>query len=371
MNLMSNLEVKVSGAGISGLSAAITIAHNGKDVQIRDKASSIEEKVIRGINALRNYDSESDILDEYRKLGFTFNGFHPIYKQEIIISPSHYFNIKSESKPIFYTTPRGTNNSIDSSLLRQALALDIEVEWNSTFMNPNIIATGPTFNHCVGYGEHFIDVQDTSTITILQNAKYAPFGYACILPYSKNEATIVLGSFNPSKTSLAKNYQKMMNEVPQFKDFVKGASVEHQVRGYGNFGVPETAINTKKQLLVGEKAGFLEAFRGFGVHNAIMSGYASGLAIVNGVNYDDLWNNLLGKSLRRGMLRRITENKYGLSSEQILRELTKRVPSRVSLELFRSQLKTLEIEFSNNLDLSTLFQDLAQWNEKYPFINRT
>lgn len=370
MGLMSSLHVKISGAGIAGLSASITLARNGKFTRVRDNASSIEEKLIRGINALRNYNSETDILDEYRNLGFTFNRFHPIYKQRIIITPAKFFEIVSESKPIFYTTPRGTNDSIDSSLLKQAISLGVEVEWQSTFNNPNIIATGAAFNHCVGFGEHFIDVQDTSTITILQNAKFAPYGYACILPYSKNEATIVLGSFNPSQSSLRKNYQKMMIEVPQFKDFIDGASVKHQVRGYGNFGVPETAINTKNQFLVGERAGFLEAFRGFGIHNAIISGYASGLATLNGANYDELWQDLLGKSLRRGMLRRITENKYGITSERILTELTKKIPSHVSLKLFRSQLKNLELEFSNDLDLSVLFQDLAQWNEKFTFINK-
>lgn len=360
--------IKVSGAGIAGLSAAITAVQLGKEnVQVRDKAKSIETKISRGINALRNYNSRLDIIKEYQNLGFNLTGFHPIYKQILLLNPERYFEIQSDDKPIFYTTARGTDSSIDNVLLQQALSLNIEVEWNSTFDQPDILATGSKYNHCIGYGEHFVDVEDTSTILLLQNSKYCPFGYACILPYGKNEATIILGSFNPSRNvSLKRNYTWIIDEIPQFKEYFEGASVKHQLRGVGNFGLPDSAKNGS-MLIVGERAGFLDAFRGFGIHNAIISGYSAGLACANGTNYDDLWKEKLSKSLQRGILRRIAENEQKLGLEQILKKLSEKIEKQVSLGTFRNEFKKIEKKMLNNLDLPMFFKYLAEWNQKYPF----
>ena len=201
--------LKVSGAGISGLCAAITAGKNNTYVEVRDTASSIKEKSSRGINAIRNYDTEIDVLVEYRNLGFNLDGFHPIYNQIYATSTNKSIEIESEKRPIFYTTSRGNDGSIDHMLLKQAISEGIKVEWNSKFEKSDIIETGAKYNHCVGYGEHFVDVNDTSTIVIYQNPKYSPHGYICILPYAKNEATVILGSFNPQVySSISENYQR-------------------------------------------------------------------------------------------------------------------------------------------------------------------
>ncbi|MFX0173821.1 MAG: NAD(P)/FAD-dependent oxidoreductase [Candidatus Hodarchaeota archaeon] len=362
------MPLKVSGAGIAGLSVAITAARLTEEkVEVRDKAKSIENKISRGINAIRNYDSKSDIIEEYRGLGFKLDNLYPIYKQIYLLNPDSYCEIQSDYNPIFFTTARGTESSIDNMLLQQALSLDVEINWNSTFNHPDILATGPKYSHCTGYGEHFVDVEDTSTIIILQNSEYCPFGYACILPYAHNEATIILGTFNPNrKISVKKHYRLVMEKIPQFSEYVEGASVKHQLKGVGNFGLPNTAMNGSV-LMVGERAGLLDAFRGFGIHSAIISGYAAGLAYANGTSYDELWKQMLAKSLQRGLLRRLAENEQKLGSEQILSELLDKIPKQISLETFRSELKIQEKRMLNNLDLQLLFNYLSKWNQKYPF----
>lgn len=366
------MEIKIAGAGIAGLSAAITLKRlrNDFDISIRDKADSIKDKTTRGVNALRNYSEKIDIQKKYADLGFKLQNFHPIKRQMFLLSNGKYFDIESNEKPIFYTTIRGIKSSIDNMLLQQAIDLKINIQWNSTFKKEetDIFATGAElYSHCIGFGQHFIDVEETDTIIVLQNSKYCPYGYMCILPYSNNEATIILGKFNPNhKSQVKSDYNKALQEIPQFQEFIQGASAKYEVNGVGNFGIPSTTIN-ESSILIGERAGLLEAFRGYGVHNAILSGYAAGKSLANGSDYNSLQKKMLFRSLERGLQRRIAENELNLSSERILTELFDRIPNNVSWERFRSELKCLENELLEKLDSSILMNSVDEWNRKYPF----
>jgi flavin-dependent dehydrogenase len=365
------MEIKIAGAGIAGLSAAITLKQLRKDIDIsiRDNANSIREKIPRGVNALRNYSGETDIQKQYHDLGFRLDPLHPIMRQIFLLSENKFFEVESEDKPIFYSTTRGTKSSIDNMLLRQATKLEINIQWNSTYKRKktDIFATGAKYTHCIGYGQHFIDIEETNTIFVLQNSKFCPYGYMCVIPYSKNEATIILGNFNPNNRSkLKQDYKRALQKIPQFQEYIQGATIKHELHGIGNFGLPSSTVNGTT-LFVGERAGLLEAFRGFGIHNAILSGYAAGFSLANGSNYNNLWRKLLYKSLERGLLRRIAENEMNLSSERILNELYDRIPNHVSWEIFRAELKVIEKEFLETLDLPVLMKSLNEWINKFPF----
>lgn len=367
------MEKKIAGAGISGLSAAITLKNLRKDmnVTIRDRSSSIKEKLPRGVNALRNYGNNTDIQKHYQNLGFKIRNFHPITRQAFILGNNKSIEFESENKPLFYSIMRGTESSIDKMLIEQALELEIAIDWNSTYENeiPDIIATGAKYSHCIGYGQHFQDVEETETIYVLQNHKYCPFGYMCILPYSNNEATLILGNFNSSnKIPLKENYDRVLKDIPQFKEYTNGATVKYDLHGVGNFGIPSTSKNGSS-ILVGERAGFLEAYRGYGVHNAIISGYLAALSIVNGSDYDKLWKEMLHKSLEHGLMRRLAENKMNISSERILNKLYEKTTLLTSWDKFRSELKIMEKQFLRTVDLNALLGTMGEWNEKYKFIN--
>ncbi|MFX1535613.1 MAG: NAD(P)/FAD-dependent oxidoreductase [Promethearchaeota archaeon] len=360
--------IKISGAGISGLSAAITLGHNKRRVIIRDIASSIKEKTSRGINAIRNYKSDEDILKEYQKLGLNLKDFHPINRQIILVDAEKYIEVESEDKSMFYTIPRGREGSIDNMLFHQATSLNVKVEWNTTFKNPDILATGSKYSHCVGYGKHFIDVDDTSTIYILQNSKYAPYGYMCILPYSKNEATLILGTFKPGyNVDMKKKYEQVLKEIPQFRDYVQGATVKHKVEGFGNFGMPDTATD-KDRIVIGESAGLLEAYRGFGIHSAIMSGYAAGLALTFGTDYDELWRDMIGITLQRDLMRRLAENELNVNSEMILLNLIDKLPKQVTVDTLQYEKNKFERKLLNRLGLSDLNKYITDWNQKYQYV---
>ncbi|MFW9856134.1 MAG: NAD(P)/FAD-dependent oxidoreductase [Candidatus Thorarchaeota archaeon] len=369
--------IRIAGAGISGLSAAISIAQgdNGRHIEVRDKASSYHAKKARGINALRNYQSETDVLEEYRQLGFKFQKgsvFHPIHNQIYYIDSDHYFDVTSDKKPLFYSVARGTEESIDALLVEQAEKLGTDIRWGKTFTGeiPDILATGAKYKHCFGYGQHFVDVNETDTIIILQNSKYSPFGYACYLPSANNEASVILGSFHsshPTSKNIKQNYSRIVKEIPVFRDYLAGASVKHPLSGRGNFGIPNSAIQGKS-LLVGERAGFLEAFRGFGIHAALLSGYAAGKTLVNGKNYDHQWQLLLSKILHRGLLRRMAENELNIGSEDMLRELAAQLPRKINYGMFRRALQEQEKKMLGNLapnKLSLLTQAVEQWNREY------
>lgn len=369
--------IRIAGAGISGLSAALAIGRsdNGQHVEVRDKADSFHEKQTRGINAIRNYQSTTDVLEEYRQLGFIFQkgrSFHPINNQMYYVDSDHYFEINSETKPIFYSVARGTHESIDALLVKQVEKLGIDIQWGATFdgEEPHILATGAKYKHCYGYGQHFVDVEETNTIIILQNSRYCPFGYACFLPFANHEASVILGSFHPAHPTSKKvkdNYFRIIKEIPLFRDYLTGATVKHPLSGIGNFGIPKSAIQGTS-LLVGERAGFLEAFRGFGIESALLSGYAAGKSLVNGTNYDQQWQQLISEMLHRGLMRRMAENELNLGSEQIIRRLTTQLPHKITYDAFRRALQKQEQKMLSSLDpqqLSLLNQEIEKWNQQY------
>ena len=103
------------------------------------------------------------------------------------------------------------------------------------------------------------------------------------------------------------------------------------------------------------------------LHFAAYSFNAAGVSLVNGSDYSTLQKKMLFRSVERGLQRRIAENELNLSSERILTELFDRIPNNVSWERFRFELKYLEKELLEKLDLSILMNSVDEWNRKYPF----
>ena len=70
MENIKNKSIKILGSGISGLSAATTLAKNGINVEIFEKKSHSGGRFNRDFQCLRNFGNEIiDPLKEFEKIG--------------------------------------------------------------------------------------------------------------------------------------------------------------------------------------------------------------------------------------------------------------------------------------------------------------
>ena len=76
-----------------------------------------------------------------------------------------------------------------------------------------------------------------------------------------------------------------------------------ETMGIGTFSAPTTLIRGRS-LYVGEAAGIQDLLWGFGVDNALTSGYIAAQSIIHNQNYQETLTNLLGNKLKAGMTSR-------------------------------------------------------------------
>lgn len=73
--------------------------------------------------------------------------------------------------------------------------------------------------------------------------------------------------------------------------------------GVGNFRVPASAISGAHPV-AGEQAGFQDAFAGFGMRYAILSGVLSARALLSARSYDAAWRRELKPSIESSLVNR-------------------------------------------------------------------
>jgi len=196
--------IKISGAGISGLTAAINLAKADYNVQVYDSAKDSGQRFHGDFQGIENWSYKQNALDFLKdiniKLDFDCQG---IDKLSIWARDKCRKDFEL-SKPLYYLIRRGTeSNCLDQSLKKQALALGIKIFYNHSIEpeQVNIVATGPIFNDisidAMASGYTFnTDLEDLN-IAILDD-KYALDGYSYILVHN-NKATIATCIFSDFK----------------------------------------------------------------------------------------------------------------------------------------------------------------------------
>jgi len=326
--VLKKKKVKILGAGISGLIAAIMLARNGFEVEVFEKRSRVGSFFKRDVHSLRNYYYNYDIIKKYNNLKIKISHVYPIFK-EFRFSPSlKKLEIYSKEKPLFYNFIRGYDGkrSFDVELYEKAKKLGVRFYFNKILNSAraDIIATGFRSIKGVAYGVHYDGVRNTKphSIYIFLNNNYAPNGYSYILPFY-NEASVVIASTKKqTRNELKENFNNLISNNLIIKDFLRGAKFKNEIFGYIFYDFPKTAVR-KSKLYVGEAAGFLDAATGFGTHYAILSGYLAAEAIIKNKNYDKLWEDSFKDELekqyfQRARLQNFNNKKYEKSIKAII-----------------------------------------------------
>lgn len=313
--------IKIAGAGLSGLVAGINLVKEGFDVTIYEKRKEVGMRFNNDFQGIANWMSGVDVIEEFKKMNIEIDFLSRPFREIIIFGSSlkERTELKSD-KPIFYLVKRGgKEDCLDYSLKKQFLigGGKIEFEANVDLKEVDIIATGPEAPRVMAIGYVFdSDFRDIACGLIDNNV--APEGYAYLLVNNKKGtlATVLFRDFQNQHNYLNKTVDLFENKL--------GLRMENKKKfgGFGNFFFSHTAIKDGKVYL-GEAAGFQDSFAGFGMVYAVRSGFLAAKSIMDNLDYNRLWkdsfNDLLKASLSNRLLFRITKDK----SYQIMNKIAK------------------------------------------------
>ena len=226
-------EVKILGAGISGLVCGITLARAGYKVTIYEKNKSCGKRFNNDFQGIENWSTKKDIVDILKEIGIKINFLcKPQYTVKMYDKKLKCATVRT-GNPIFYLVKRGTDKqSLDTGLKKQAIKAGVKIKFNKTINKEkcDVIATGPTCADAIAKGITFETSLPNMNVIIL-NDELAPKGYVYFFINNKKGilAICIFRHFNKEK----EYFDKALNQIKKMYD-CDFRNIK-EFGGYGNF----------------------------------------------------------------------------------------------------------------------------------------
>lgn len=277
--------IRIAGAGISGLTAAVILAQNGQKVQVFEAGPHPGARFKGDWQHLDNWTSEIDVLERLRNLGLEINfSTEPCYKMSIY-SPSFRRIILESRRPLFYSVKRGRpEESIDNGFFSQAKRLGVEVYFRKPMEDKevDIVATGP--KKADGYiaGLNFASQQEDIILVLIDKDISQLYSYCSII---EGKGTIAASAHSPKKAK--ENLIELQRKIKE----ILGIVVED-----GEFFIAKNkpfigeflCLQRGSVLYLGEAAGIQDYFAGFSIMPAVESAYLAAKSIIENLDYEEL-----------------------------------------------------------------------------------
>lgn len=278
-------EIKIGGAGISGLTVAIILSKAGYKVRVFERNSDVGKRFREDLEGLMNWGFDENVLKFMQRIGLKTDFWNkPLKNLSLFNSHGIKTDIESE-EPFVYLVKRGSGEgTLDHSLKMQAMESGAEIIFDRTAVldEMDIIATGPKFDgmtDAMASGYSFKTNSPDMFIAALSN-KLSCKGYSYLL-IADGRGTIascIFGNYGKISGYLEKT-------VSFFKTYVEfDMREEKRFSGFGNF----FNLRSEKKY-VGEAGGFQDFLWGFGMRYAMITANLASRSIIEGANYKKLW----------------------------------------------------------------------------------
>ena len=167
----------------------------------------------------------------------------------------------------------------------------------------------------------------------------SPNGYFYILVWNGRATICTTTSRLDMFKGISKLHQKNL-KLDICKNILKGSKKRHEFSGFANYNVPRSAVEDKR-IYAGEAAGFQDAFLGFGMKYAFISGYLAAKSIIDNISYDYLWKKAFGHELKKTSQPRIYMNIFGNKKYEDMIERMKKYNGS-----YRSMLKNIYTDYN-------------------------
>lgn len=284
--MLNTKTIKIAGAGISGLTAAINLAKAGFKVEVFERADDTGVRFQGDFQGIENWSSKQDVLEFLKEINIkpTFN-YKPV--TEITFwGPNDFKENLKLSRPGFYLVKRGKEKgTLDYSLKEQALTFsNLKIFYNHPVQpeEVDIVASGPVFNDpqidAFDAGITFETQASDCSIAILDD-NLALDGYSYFFIWSNQGviATCIFGDFQ--------KLNKYRDKTIEFCKKIKQFNIQNikYFTGSGNFFLPK--IPKDRKIYIGEAGGFQDFLWGFGMRYAMLTGHYAALSIIQNKDF--------------------------------------------------------------------------------------
>ena len=139
--------IKIMGAGLSGLTAAIILAKAGREVHVYDIRDDSGARFDGDFQGIENWTSNSDFFDELEEWGIDPKSFKSTaFHQVDLVHPDNIITNPWSETAAFRVVERGTDShTIDQGLKKQAIDAGAHLHYKKRVKPEecHIIATGP------------------------------------------------------------------------------------------------------------------------------------------------------------------------------------------------------------------------------------
>ena len=317
MQIRNHLEpIRIAGAGLAGLSAAVSLAHSGHRVEIFEKNADSGEARHEEWDTIENWTTEQDFCNLIPEWGLASDfDIREVFKFDIYDKTGARYPIHTP-RPFFYLVRRGTHPaSIEQRIKQQALDLGVVIQYGQPARREevDIWAAGLQRNgFFLEVGVTFRTYHPDAVVGLISTAA-APKAYAYL---------VIVAGVGKIMIVLTQNFQDaraLLNQtIDTFRRIEKLDMEDVQIlSGFG--GLPSAfREQVDHPLVVGEAAGFQDFLWGFGIRQALLSGRLAAHAIHAGQDYETLVGQEIRPMVRSSLVNRML---YDLAGDPTYRTM--------------------------------------------------
>ncbi|UCF08043.1 MAG: NAD(P)/FAD-dependent oxidoreductase [Thermoplasmata archaeon] len=315
------MAIRILGAGLSGLTAAINLAIEGRDVAVFERKGNVGEHIRPNYQGLlRTHGDPAGYLRKWN-LEPKFN----LFPMEKAILSTRTRDIRVTLKEPIDFVLRGGRESLECGLYEQAKSLGVKFHFNhrEDKTRADIVATGHYKCDMLAFGGIYEDLDfPKDEFLYMHDDRYSPRGwYLYITPLPDGTYKMVNTTSQPHVKQTKRLYFKAIKERKILRDIVGDRKPKETFGGFGGCDFPKTAVKDGS-LYVGEAAGFQDPFRGFGMNYALESGFLAAKAILENKDYDRLWKAHFRNRIKSDLYRRYAMVVFGdRAIEHVFRHL--------------------------------------------------
>ncbi len=315
--------IKILGAGISGLSAAINLAKAGYSVDVFEKREDCGKRFYGDLEGFENWSSQQDVLDQIQSFNVKINFDCSPFKSMCMTDGKEILK-NSFEKPIFYIVKRGVlEGSLDQGLKNQAQDLGVNIHFNSN-VNKNdvdIISIGVAENKIIAVAKGItFDTEADDIAVSLLNYKTSYNGYSYLL-INNGLGTICSVNYYIEGLDINAYFKKTIEMLTELFDF--DIRNEKKAGGVGCFLIKPRLIENGK-IYTGEAAGLQDFLWGFGMRYAVISGFLAASSIIENKNYAELITQKLSGKIKTSVVNRYVIEMIGDRFNKLMIKRAKR-----------------------------------------------